>query len=102
MSSSPERSDNGRPEEEAMLSLESVSAGYGGGDVLKGVSFTVRRGEIMCIVGPNGAGKSTLLATISGTLRPRRGAITFEGHLTGGLAAEAHPGQGNRPHPAGP
>jgi branched-chain amino acid transport system ATP-binding protein len=68
-----------------MLAADGVTAGYGGGDVLKGVSFTVRRGEIMCIVGPNGAGKSTLLSTISGTLRPRRGAITFGGASLVGL-----------------
>ena len=79
MSSSDEGSSDGAPTGEAMLSLQGVTAGYGGGDVLKGVSFTVRRGEIMCIVGPNGAGKSTLLATISGTLRLRRGAINFQG-----------------------
>ena len=84
-SSSPESANDCRPSDTAMLSLEGVSAGYGGGDVLKSVSFTVRRGEIMCIVGPNGAGKSTLLATICGALRPRRGAITFEGASLVGL-----------------
>ena len=85
MSSSSEDSNGAAPSGEAMLRLKGVIAGYGGGDVLKGVSFTVRRGEIMCIVGPNGAGKSTLLATISGTLRLRRGAITFEGAPLVGL-----------------
>jgi ABC-type branched-subunit amino acid transport system ATPase component len=85
MSLSSEDSNGGVPSGEAMLRLKGVTAGYGGGDVLKGVSFIVRRGEIMCIVGPNGAGKSTLLATISGTLRLRRGAITFEGAPLVGL-----------------
>jgi len=61
------------------LVLEDVFAGYGGGDVLHGVSLTVPEGGITCIVGPNGAGKSTLLATISGLLRPRRGSITLRG-----------------------
>ena len=63
-----------------------MTAGYGGGDILKDVSFTVAEREIMCIVGPNGAGKSTLLATISGVLRPRRGAIAFQGESLVGLA----------------
>jgi branched-chain amino acid transport system ATP-binding protein len=63
-----------------------VTAGYGGGDILKGVSFTVARHEIMCIVGPNGSGKSTLLSTISGILRPRRGEIAFLGDSLVGLA----------------
>lgn len=69
-----------------LLSLDGVTAGYGGGDILKGVSLTVAEGEIMCIVGPNGAGKSTLLATISGVLRPRRGHIAFRGQPLVGLA----------------
>ena len=85
MALSPEHGDGGRLRSDAMLKLEGVTAGYGGGDVLKEVSFAVRRGEIMCIVGPNGAGKSTLLATISGTLRPRRGAITFDDAALVGL-----------------
>ncbi|MBV9280820.1 MAG: ATP-binding cassette domain-containing protein, partial [Chloroflexi bacterium] len=42
-----------------MLVLEGVIGGYGGGDVLSGVSLSVEEGTITCIVGPNGAGKST-------------------------------------------
>jgi ABC-type branched-subunit amino acid transport system ATPase component len=63
----------------AALVIDNVVAGYGGGDVLHGVSFTVTTGGITCVVGPNGSGKSTLLATVSGLLRPRRGSITFFG-----------------------
>ncbi len=74
------------PGADVILTLEGVTAGYGGGDILKDVSFTVAEREIMCIVGPNGAGKSTLLATISGVLRPRRGAIAFHGESLVGLA----------------
>ncbi len=69
-----------------ILALDGVTAGYGGGDILKDVSFTVSEHEIMCIVGPNGAGKSTLLSTISGVLRPRKGAIAFRGESLVGLA----------------
>jgi branched-chain amino acid transport system ATP-binding protein len=66
------------------LVIDSVTAGYGGGDVLHEVSFTVPRGEIVCVVGPNGAGKSTLLAAISGLLRPTRGRVLLNGEpLTG-------------------
>src|ERR1022692_1009200 len=65
---------------DSVLQLDSVTAGYGGGDVLQGVAFGVPHGSITCIVGPNGAGKSTLLAAISGLLVPRRGTITFDGH----------------------
>jgi ABC-type branched-subunit amino acid transport system ATPase component len=66
------------------LEVAGVVAGYGGGDVLRGVSLQVMDGGITCVVGPNGAGKSTLLATISGLLRPRLGEITLHGErLTG-------------------
>ena len=68
----------------AALVLDGIVAGYGGGDVLHGVSLTVPDGGITCVVGPNGAGKSTLLATISGLLRPRRGSILLRGEPVAG------------------
>jgi len=61
------------------LVVEGVFAGYGGGDVLRGVSLEVVHGGITCVVGPNGAGKSTLLRAVSGLLRPRQGRITLHG-----------------------
>jgi ABC-type branched-subunit amino acid transport system ATPase component len=69
----------------ALLEFEGVVAGYGGGDVLKGVGFAVEEGGITCVVGPNGAGKSTLLATVSGVLRARLGQIRFRGRDLVGL-----------------
>jgi ABC-type branched-subunit amino acid transport system ATPase component len=72
------------PTTENALVVDGVTAGYGGGDVLHDVSFTVPAGAITCIVGPNGAGKSTLLAVISGILRPRLGQVLHRGErLTG-------------------
>ena len=72
------------PAAPALLELDGVVAGYGGGDVLHGVSFSVAAGGITCVVGPNGAGKSTLLAVISGLLRPRRGRVLLRGEpITG-------------------
>src|SRR5436309_8379618 len=68
-----------------MLKLTNVVAGYGGGDVLKGVDLEVEKGSLTCIVGPNGAGKSTMLRVISGLLKPRRGTITFNGQSIGGM-----------------
>jgi ABC-type branched-subunit amino acid transport system ATPase component len=66
------------------LEVAGVVAGYGGGDVLRGVSIKVMQGGITCVVGPNGAGKSTLLNTISGLLRPRLGEVRLHGErLTG-------------------
>jgi branched-chain amino acid transport system ATP-binding protein len=68
-----------------VLQLDNVYAGYDGGDVLKGVDLLVEKGGITCIVGPNGGGKSTVLRTISGLIKPRLGAIRFEGHSIVGL-----------------
>ena len=72
-----------------LLRLESVTCGYGGGDVLRGVDLEVAEGSIACIVGPNGAGKSTVLRAVSGLLVPREGEIRFGGEsLAGRSAAE--------------
>ncbi|HEY1593026.1 MAG TPA: ATP-binding cassette domain-containing protein [Solirubrobacteraceae bacterium] len=71
---------------EPLLSIRGVTAGYGGGDILKQVSFDVPQGGITCVVGPNGAGKSTLLATISGLLRASQGEIRFRGRVISRLS----------------
>jgi branched-chain amino acid transport system ATP-binding protein len=62
-----------------LLELENVVAGYGFGDVLRGIDLRIEAGTITCLIGPNGAGKSTVLKTISGLLHPRLGSIRFEG-----------------------
>lgn len=64
---------------DAVLELRDVVAGYGAGDILKGVDLSVEAGTVTCLIGPNGAGKSTVLKTISGLLRPRTGSVTFNG-----------------------
>lgn len=69
-----------------MLNLENIVAGYGGGDVLKGMALAVEKGSLTCIVGPNGAGKSTVLRVISGLLKPRLGTITFNGRSIVGMS----------------
>jgi branched-chain amino acid transport system ATP-binding protein len=66
--------------------MKGVVAGYGGGDVLRGVDLDVEEGTITCIVGPNGAGKSTVLRTLSGLLHPRLGEIQFQGTRLDGLS----------------
>src|SRR5438477_11105726 len=70
-----------------MLKLTNVFAGYGGGDVLKGVDLEVEKGSLTCIVGPNGAGKSTVLRVISGLLKPRGGTVMFDGQSIIGMTA---------------
>jgi ABC-type branched-subunit amino acid transport system ATPase component len=67
-----------------LLKMHNLVAGYGGGDILKGVDLEVEQGSITCIVGPNGAGKSTVMRAVSGLLKPRLGQITFnERPITG-------------------
>ncbi len=67
------------------LNLQSIVAGYGGSDVLKGVNLTIQPGSITCIIGPNGAGKSTVLRVVSGLIKPRLGQITYHGTSLSGL-----------------
>jgi branched-chain amino acid transport system ATP-binding protein len=68
-----------------MLSVDSLSAGYGGVEALRSVSIRVEKGEIVALLGANGAGKSTLLATLSGLLRPSGGTARLEGRPLIGL-----------------
>ena len=70
----------------ALLVTEDLVAGYVREvDILNGVSFNVREGEIATVIGPNGAGKSTLIKTIFGLLRPREGDVTLRGESLVGL-----------------
>jgi branched-chain amino acid transport system ATP-binding protein len=62
-----------------MLKVSGIDVFYGDLQVLWGVTFEVREKEILVLVGANGSGKSTTLKTISGLLRPRSGAIEFDG-----------------------
>jgi ABC-type branched-subunit amino acid transport system ATPase component len=61
----------------AVLAIHGLVAGYGHGDVLRGVDLELEPETITCVIGPNGAGKSTLAKTIFGLLRPRRGRVLF-------------------------
>jgi ABC-type branched-subunit amino acid transport system ATPase component len=72
----------------ALLAGYDIVAGYGKIDILHGVDFEVRRGEIVCMIGPNGAGKSTVFKTIYGFLKPRAGQILFDGAEIQGLPPE--------------
>ena len=61
--------------QEALLTIQSLTAGYQTEDVLQNISFTVSAGEFISIVAPNGTGKSTLLKCITGVLPLRDGKV---------------------------
>ena len=64
-----------------LLEVKDLEVFYGSIQALQGISFSVRRGEIVTLIGANGAGKSTTLRTISGLVQPKKGEITFQGRL---------------------
>ncbi len=65
-----------------------MSAGYGGIDVLRDISLTVRSGEVCAVLGPNGAGKSTALKVLSGQLTPTKGTASINGQPITGVPTE--------------
>jgi branched-chain amino acid transport system ATP-binding protein len=62
-----------------VLKIRSLDVAYGGLQALSAVSLDVEQGEFVAVVGPNGAGKSTLFKTISGTVAPAGGEISYKG-----------------------
>jgi len=77
-----------------MLSLASVSAGYGGFQALFDVSLEVKAGESVAVIGPNGAGKTTLLRVISKLIDARAGEISMEGRRMNDVPAHEVIGHG--------
>jgi branched-chain amino acid transport system ATP-binding protein len=68
-----------------MLELENINAYYGDSHILHGVSFSVRPGEVACLLGRNGAGKTTTILTVMGYLKPRPGCVRYGGRDVTGL-----------------
>lgn len=74
---------------EKVLEIKNVETYYGKVHALRGISFSVKRGEIVTLLGANGAGKSTTLRTISGLERASKGSIIFNGvDITGKASHE--------------
>lgn len=65
--------------EASTIACRSVSSGYLGNRVLKGISFRVDEPAIYVVLGPNGAGKTTLFRTLAGILQPYDGAVEIDG-----------------------
>ena len=70
----------------AYLTVDHITAGYGGAPVLRDVSLSVGAGECVGVFGPNGAGKTTLLRSISRLVRPTGGEIVVDGIRIASLA----------------
>ncbi|MBB4320458.1 polar amino acid transport system ATP-binding protein [Agrobacterium tumefaciens] len=62
-----------------MIELKDVHKSYGTVEVIKGISTTVAKGEVVCLIGPSGSGKSTILRCINGLEHYQKGSILFEG-----------------------
>jgi len=62
-----------------ILEIDNLETHYGKIHALRGISFTVREGQIVTLLGANGAGKSTTLRAISGLIRPTSGTIRYMG-----------------------
>ena len=71
------------------LELRGIVAGYGQGDILRGLDLDVPAGRITCLIGPNGSGKSTLLRVVSGLLASRAGRIRHDGQDVTGFSPRA-------------
>lgn len=68
------------------LYTKNIKFSYGDKEVLKGIDFNVKKGEVVSIVGPNGSGKSTLLKCIQGIIKPKAGAVYINDKETSTMA----------------
>ena len=71
----------------SILKISGLHAGYGAGDILKGVDVELAAGAILTVIGPNGSGKSTLAKTLAGLLPARAGTIELDGRRLNELGA---------------
>jgi branched-chain amino acid transport system ATP-binding protein len=70
-------------EGEPLLETKDLTVKFGGLTALDGVTFSIKRGEILGLIGPNGAGKTTCFNAITGVYRPTSGSVTFDGSPLG-------------------
>ena len=75
--------------DDAAVAVDGLTFSYGMGEVLHGISFTLRRGEVVGLLGPNGAGKSTTIKVLTGVLPPGGGTVRVAGHALPEEAVEA-------------
>ncbi len=78
----------------ALLEIQDLESGYGEVQILWGVNLSLEKGRLTSLVGGNGVGKTTLLRTITGTIKPWRGSVRFNGQEIGHLPAYRKPDLG--------
>jgi urea transport system ATP-binding protein len=71
-----------------MLETKGLTLHYGGSQILHGIDFTAKAGEVTCIMGPNGVGKTSFLKAMAGTHPRSGGTITLDGKLLPVLPAQ--------------
>jgi len=84
-STSEQTEQRGRSDAPDLLTVDDLHVYYGNIAAVKGLTLSVKQGEIVTLIGANGAGKSTTLRTVSGLLRPRQGTVTFAGESLAGI-----------------
>ncbi len=84
-----------------MLEVNNIRSAYGRIEVLKGVSLSVKTGEVVALIGSNGAGKTTLLRALSGAQPITSGEITFFGERIEGSSPHARVKRGLLQSPEG-
>jgi branched-chain amino acid transport system ATP-binding protein len=68
-----------KTDKDTVLTVKDVHTAYIKKEILRGISFSLNKGEIVALLGGNGSGKSTILRTIAGLLKPKKGSILFNG-----------------------
>lgn len=84
-----------------MLVVDTLHAGYGSSEVLRGVSLQVKAGTLVALIGANGAGKTTTMRTISGLLTPTQGRVLLDDKPIQGMEAARIARQGLAQAPEG-
>lgn len=76
------------PAQEVLIEFDQVALGFGPRRVINNLSFTMRRGEFVCVIGPSGCGKTTLLRLLTGLVKPTSGTVRRGGQPVRGPARD--------------
>ncbi len=88
------------PNNEKIISLEDTTLGYENNIVVRNLTFSLKKGDYLCIVGENGTGKSTLIKTLLGLVKPIEGKVSVKGGQKTGIGYLPQQTQVQRDFPA--